>query len=114
MPDQPETLTFDEFLKIKLKVAKVLEAVEHPDADKLLILKVDLGTEQRQIVAGIKKHYKPEDVVGKNIIMITNLAPRKMRGYESQGMLLAACTTGDTDIVLLTTDRDILPGSGVS
>ncbi|MBN1512235.1 MAG: methionine--tRNA ligase subunit beta [Phycisphaerae bacterium] len=114
MSGQPEVITFDEFLKVKLRVARILEACEHPDADKLLILKVDMGTEERQIVAGIKKHYRPEDLVGKNIIVVANLAPRKMRGYESQGMLLAACTPGDSDIVVLTTDRDIPPGSGVA
>ncbi|UCG17675.1 MAG: methionine--tRNA ligase subunit beta [Phycisphaerales bacterium] len=114
MPEQPETITFDDFLKVKLKVAKVLDVTDHPDADKLLVLKVDLGTEQRQVVAGIKKHYRPEDLVGKNIIVVQNLAPRKMRGYESQGMLLAACTPGDAEIVLLTTERDIPPGSSVS
>ena len=114
MPEQLEMITFDDFLKVKLKVAKVLDVQDHPDADKLLVLKVDLGTEQRQVVAGLKKHYRPEDLVGKNIIVVSNLAPRKMRGYESQGMLLAACTPGDTEIVLLTTERDIPPGSSVS
>ena len=66
MTERQDIMSFDEFLRLKLKVAKVLEAVEHPDADKLLVLKIDLGTEQRQIVAGIKKHYKPEELVGKN------------------------------------------------
>jgi methionyl-tRNA synthetase len=114
MSEQWETITFDEFLKVKLRVAKIIEATAHPDADKLLVLKVDLGTEQRQIVAGLKKHYDPEQMVGKNIIVVANLAPRKMRGYESQGMLLAASTDGDSEIVLVTTERDIPPGSTVS
>jgi methionyl-tRNA synthetase len=114
MSEQPDTITFDEFLRVKLKVAKVLEAVDHPDADKLLVLQIDLGDEKRQIVAGLKKHYRPEELVGRNIVVVSNLAPRKMRGYESQGMLLAASSELDERIVLLTTFDDIAPGSGVS
>ncbi len=114
MSEQAELITFDEFLKVKLRVARVIEANEHPDADKLLVLKVDLGTEQRQIVAGLKKHYRPEQLVGRNIVVVANLAPRRMRGYESEGMLLAASTPGDTEIIFVTTERDIPPGSTVS
>jgi methionine--tRNA ligase beta chain len=108
------TLTFDEFLKVKLRVAKVLEAEEHPNADKLLVLKVDLGHEQRQIVAGLKKHYAPADLVGRNIVVVANLAPRKMRGLESQGMLLAACTENESQVVVISPADDVPPGTTVT
>jgi len=85
-----DTITFDEFLKVKMRVGKVIEASEHPNADKLVVIKVDLGDEQRQVVAGLKGHYTPEQLVGRNLIIVTNLAPRMMRGVESKGMLLAA------------------------
>ncbi|MFP4190256.1 MAG: methionine--tRNA ligase [Candidatus Woesearchaeota archaeon] len=78
------------FSKLNLKVARIKEVKEHPKADKLLILKVDLGDEERQLVAGIKGHYTQEELQGRNIIMVTNLKPAKLRGEKSQGMLLAA------------------------
>ena len=114
MPDQPETITFEDFAKIKMRVGKIVEAGDHPNADKLLVLKVDLGDEQRQLVAGLKGYYQAEDLVGTNIIVVTNLAPRSMRGVESRGMLLAATTPGYAEVVLLTTREPIAPGSDVS
>ena len=107
-------ITFDDFTKVHLRVAKVLEAMEHPKADKLLVLKVDLGGEQRQIVAGIRGYYQPADLVGKSIIIVANLQPRMMRGFESQGMLLAASTETRDRVILLTTEADLPPGSKVS
>ena len=108
-------ISFDDFVKVKMRVGKVLEACEHPNADKLLVLKVDIGEQQqRQIVAGIKGHYSPETLIGKRIVVVTNLAPRMMRGQESQGMLLAASTPEHDKVILLTTDADIEPGSAVS
>ncbi|ACF14184.1 methionyl-tRNA synthetase [Chloroherpeton thalassium ATCC 35110] len=83
------TITFDEFEKIDLRVAKVLECERVPKTDKLLRLKVQLGTETRQVLAGLAKYYTPEALLGKNVVMVANLAPRKMRGMESQGMVLA-------------------------
>ncbi len=109
-----DTITFDDFAKIKLRVGRVIEASEHPNADKLLVLKVDLGDEQRQIVAGLKAFYEPESLVGKNLLIVANLAPRKMRGLESQGMLLAASTDDHSQVIIATTDADIAPGSAVS
>ena len=106
-------ISFDEFVKVKMCVGKVVEAIEHPNADRLLVIKVDIGSEQRQIIAGIKGHYAPEALIGKNLIVVTNLAPRMMRGEESQGMLLAASTPDDDKVILLTTDGDIAPGSSV-
>lgn len=109
-----DTITFDDFAKIDLRVAKVLEARPHPNADKLLVLQIDLGTEQRQIVAGIRGYYEPETLVGKSIVVVKNLAPRTMRGETSQGMLLAASTEDRAQVILLTPMSDIPPGAKVS
>ncbi len=114
MNGAPETITFDDFTKLDLRVAKVLEAWEHPNADRLLILKIDLGTEQRQLVAGLKGYYQPEDLVGRLIVVVKNLAPRKMRGEESQGMLLAASDEEKSQVILLSPSADIAPGARVS
>lgn len=116
MSDQPQsdTISFDDFTKVKMRVGKVIEASDHPNADKLIVLKVDMGDEQRQLCAGLKGHYAPEQLIGKNLIVVTNLAPRKMRGVESNGMLLAACTTDYSQVIVLTTESDIPPGSAVS
>lgn len=107
-------ITFEDFGKVHLRVGKVIEAAAHPNADKLLVLQVDLGTEKRQICAGIRANYAPEQLVGKNIILVANLAPRMMRGLESQGMLLAASNADRSKVIVLTTDADIEPGSTVS
>jgi len=85
-----EIITFDDFMKVELRVAEIKVAERIPKSDKLLRLEVDLGTEKRQILAGIAEHYAPETLIGRRIIIVANLAPRKMRGLESQGMLLAA------------------------
>lgn len=111
--DEQATITYDDFAKLDLRVAKVLEVSEHPNADKLLVLKIDLGDHQRQILAGVKQHYTPEELVGKNIIVIANLQPRDIRGMTSNGMLLAA-GDGDRVIVLTTEKADAAPGSKVS
>jgi len=94
-----------------LKVAKVLEASEIEGADRLLRLRVDLGSETRQLVAGIKKSYTPQELVGKHIIVVANLKPATVRGVESQGMLLAAST--EDGPVLATFDKDVAPGTKV-
>ncbi len=110
----PETISFDDFAKIDLRVARVLEAKPHPNADKLLLLQIDLGGEQRQIVAGIRGHYEPEQLVGKSIVVVKNLAPRTMRGETSNGMLLAASNEDRSQIILLTPMAEIAPGAKVS
>ncbi len=108
-----EYIDFEDFTKVDLVVGKILEAKEHPNADKLLVFKVDIGEDEpRTIVSGIKKWYAPEDLLGKNVIFVRNLAPRKMRGIESQGMLLAA--DFDDDLSLLSTLEDLKPGAKVS
>ena len=113
-PSTPPEIGFEDFAKIRMRVGKVLEAGPHPNADKLLVLKVDLGDETRQICAGIKANYAPEQLVGKNLIIVANLAPRMMRGVESQGMLLAASNADRSRVIVLTTDADIEAGSAVS
>src|SRR5512141_3143689 len=89
--EEPSALiTLDDFSKIRLKVARVLAAEPHPRADRLLKLRIDLGGEERQLVAGIAAHYKPEELVGRNIVVVANLRPARLRGEISEGMLLAA------------------------
>ena len=105
-------VSFGEFQKIDLVVGLVTSVEPHPNADKLYILRVDLGEEQpRQLVAGLKPYYEAEALVGKRIIVVANLAPATLRGVESNGMLLAA-QTGDR-VIILTTDEDMPPGSKV-
>ena len=117
MSEAKPTITFDDFSKLDVRVAKVLEVSEHPNADKLLCMKIDLGGETRQIIAGIKPFYAPEALLGKQIVVVVNLAARKVRGMESNGMLLAAVDIeGDQyrDVVVLTLDREVPIGSPVS
>jgi methionyl-tRNA synthetase len=90
VPQEPQHITIDDFAKVDLRVARILVAERVPKADKLLRLEVDLGYERRQILAGIAQHYEPEKLIGRKIVIVANLAPRKMRGLESNGMLLAA------------------------
>ncbi len=107
----PEQITIDEFMKIQLKTATVLTAERVPKSEKLLKLQVDLGSEQRQIVAGIGKKYEPEHLIGKRIVIVANLKPAKLMGIESQGMVLAA---GDKDVGgLVTVIEDVPPGTKV-
>lgn len=108
---QPAQITIDEFMKVQLKAAKVLAAERVPKSEKLLKLQVSLGTEQRQIVAGIGKKYEPEALVGKTIVIVANLKPAKLMGIESQGMVLAA---GDSEVRgLATFVEDVEPGTKV-
>jgi len=109
----PAQITIDEFMKIQLKTAKVLTAERIPKSEKLVKLQVSLGegVEQRQIVAGIGKKYDPEALVGKTIIVVTNLKPAKLMGIESQGMVLAA---GDSEVRgLATILEEVDPGTKV-
>lgn len=98
-------VTFDEFSKIQLRVVKVLEAEPVPETEKLLKLKVDLGTEQRELVSGIAKHYAPADLIGKNVVMVVNLKPAKIRGVVSHGMVLAA--SAGEDLKVLSVDMPV-------
>lgn len=114
MADETNVIQYEDFAKIDLRIATVVEACMHPNADKLLLLKVDLAGEERQIVAGLRGYYEPADLVGKQIVVVANLAPRTMRGYESQGMLLAACSDDDSSVVLLTPRTECASGARVS
>ena len=110
--DEDNRINIQDFQKVELKVAKILTAERVPKSNKLLKLQVDLGDEQRQIVAGIGKKYGPDDVVGKTIVVVANLKPAKLMGVESQGMVLAA---GDQEVQGLVTfeDADLQPGTKV-
>jgi methionyl-tRNA synthetase len=107
-----DIITFDEFKKMDLRVAQILEAERVPGATKILKLKIDIGAEQRQMVAGIAETYAPEDLVGKKLIVIVNLKPAVIRGIESQAMLLAAITP-DNKAIIPFFDRDIAAGAAV-
>ena len=87
---QKEECTFDDFMKMDIRTATVLEAVKVPKTDKLLKLTIDTGIDTRTIVSGIAEHYTPEEMVGKQICILANLAPRKIKGIESKGMILMA------------------------
>lgn len=106
-------ISIEEFKKIDLRVAKIISARKVENSDKLLLLEIDLGEEKRQIVAGIAEFYKPEEIIGKEIIVVYNLQPAKIRGYESQGMLLAAKDSKGR-LAILTPEKEVDPGSKVS
>lgn len=96
-----ETISFEDFMKLDIRVGTIKQALPHPDADKLLILKIDEGKEElRQLVAGIKETYTPEGLVGKQIAFISNLEPKELRGELSQGMILAADVEGKPIILI--------------
>ena len=116
MCENKPTISYEDFCKLDLRVAKVIEAGNHPNADKLICLKIDLGSEQREIIAGLRGYYEPGELIGKDIVVVANLAPRKMRGLESHGMLLAASSEndGEKSLVILTTEKPIEAGAIVS
>jgi methionine--tRNA ligase beta chain len=99
-PTAVPAIKYEDFAKVELRVGTVLECKPHPNADKLLVLQVDMGGERRQICAGIKAHYQPEQLVGKQIVVVANLEPRQLRGEVSQGMLLAASDASGKVVVL--------------
>ncbi len=108
-----EQISIQEFAKVKLGVAEVKEVLPHPRADKLLLLKVDVGAENPiQLVAGIKGFYEPEELIGKKVVVVRNLAPATLRGELSEGMVLAA-TVGDNEPVLLTVDKPVPNGAQI-
>jgi len=125
MSDTKPEIAFDDFQKLDLRVATIVEAEPHPNADRLLKLQLDVGPlGKRQICAGIKQFYDPGALLGRQIIIVSNLAPRKIRGEESNGMLLAASHMEDDDgdtqqeqqvvnVVLLEPGQSVPPGSTV-
>ncbi len=109
-PKLPE-ITIDEFFKTELRVAKVLSAEPISKSDKLYKLKVDLGGETRQVVSGIRLWYTPEELIGKNVILVSNLTPAKLRGEESRGMILAADAGEKARVIFV--DGDVPPGAKI-
>lgn len=107
-------VNFQDFKNLDIRVAEIKEVKEIPNADKLYILKIDIGGEEREIVAGIKKHYKPDELMGKKIVVLANLEPAVIRGVQSNGMLLAASDNSREKIVILTPEKDMAPGSRIS
>ena len=107
-----DTITIDEFSALDLRIGTVTSAEPHPNADRLMVLKVDLGSEERQLVAGIRGHYTPEELTGRQLVVVANLKPAKLRGIESQGMILAA--SAGEQLVILAPEQRIAPGAKVS
>jgi methionine--tRNA ligase beta chain len=106
------TISIDDFRNIELRVATITAAAPHPNADRLLVLTIDLGSEQRQLVAGLRAHYEPETLIGKQIVVVANLEPATLRGVESQGMLLAA-SDSEGRLAIVTPEKPIAPGAQV-
>ena len=104
-------MTIDDFKKIELIVAQIKEVKEHPNADRLYVLQVDTGKDVRQVVAGIRKAYSPEQLTGRRVILVANLDPAVIRGEVSNGMLLAA--SDENGLALLAPDKDVALGSVV-
>ena len=104
-------ISYNDFSKLDLRVATVLAAREHPNADKLMLLDIDTGDQPTQIVAGIRGHYTPEELIGRQIVVLTNLEEGVLRGEESNGMLLAATNTNE--VILLRPDRNCQPGAPI-
>jgi len=102
-------ITFDDFKKLELRTAKIVDVKDHPDADRLYVIEVEIAQEKRQVVAGIKSSYQPEDLIGKSVVVVANLEPATIRGVESNGMILAA--SDDNGLSVLTLDKDVLSGS---
>ncbi len=102
-------ITYEDFKKLELKVAEIKEVIEHPNADRLYVITIDLGDKTKQIVAGIRANYQKEDLIGKQVVVADNLEPAILRGIESQGMLLAA--SDETGIVIISPERKMKLGS---
>ncbi len=104
-------VTIDDFRKLELKIAEIKEVNEHPDADRLYVITLDLGDRQKQVVAGIRAFYQKEDLIGKQVVVVDNLEPALLRGVESQGMILAA--SDENGIVIVAPEKKLKLGSVV-
>jgi len=104
-------ITIEDFRKIELKIAEIKEVNDHPNADRLFVITVDLGDKTKQVVAGIKGSYQKEDLIGRQVVIVDNLEPAILRGIESQGMLLAA--SDEEGICVISPDRKAKLGSVV-
>ena len=105
-------ISIHDFAKLDFRAATVVSAEDHPNADKLLILTIDIGDEQRTIVAGLRGHYKPEELIGRQLIVVANLEPCELRGVKSHGMMLAV--RDGEKVIALVPDSEVAPGSKVS
>ena len=114
LPTTKPSISIDEFEKLDLRVAKVLTCETVPKSDKLLKFSLQLGDETRTVVSGIAKFYEAQQLVGKNVVLLANLAPRKIRGIMSEGMILSAAVHDDSMLTLLSTQSDIPSGSSIS
>ena len=112
-PDQKAEIVYDDFARIDLKTGKIVAASKVKKADKLLQLEVDLGYETRTIVSGIAEYFEPANVIGQQVVVVTNLAPRKMKGIESNGMILMAEDAGGR-LYFVQSGEEVTPGSKVS
>ena len=113
-PDATDFITIDDFSKVDLRAGEIKSAERIEGATRLLKLTVDIGAEVRQVLAGIAEHYQPEDLVGMKVVVVANLKPRKMRGLESQGMVVAASVGEEGKPVLVTLNQDVPNGSKLS
>jgi methionyl-tRNA synthetase len=111
MTEEKTVVTIDDFRKLELKIAEIKEVNDHPNADRLYVITIDVGGVQKQIVAGIKSSYAKESLVGKQVVVVNNLEPAVLRGVESQGMLLAA--SDETGICIISPERKTTLGSVV-
>lgn len=109
-----EEVKFQDWLKLQLKVGKILKVEDIKEADKLYKLEVDIGEKKPRImVAGLKQYYKPDELKGKSCIILANLEPKTLKGIESKGMILAAVSEDESEVILLTTEKDIKPGTKI-
>ena len=110
-PPMKDEIQFDDFMKMDVRVGEIIGAEKHPNADKLLVLNVDTGIDKRTIISGIAEHFTPADIIGKKVSVLLNLAPRKIRGVESQGMILMAETEGELSFI--SPEKDVIAGAEI-
>ena len=108
-----DIISFKDWQKFDIRVGKILKVEDHPDADKLYVLEVDIGTEKRKLVAGLKQHYDKKKLKGKTCLVFTNIEPAKIRGVESNGMVLAAVNSDRSKVFLIAPEDDLELGSKV-
>lgn len=109
-----QKIDYDDFAKIEFKIGVIKECVKHPNADRLLVFQIDVGEEKpRQIISSIAEFYKPEDVINKRVVVVTNLKKAKFRGMTSDGMLMCASLKDDEDVELLTITKDFAGGTKI-
>ena len=110
-PPMKDEIQFDDFMKMDVRVGEIIGAEKHPNADKLLVLNVDTGIDRRTIISGIAEHFTPADIIGKKVSVLLNLSPRKIRGIESQGMILMAETEGELSFI--SPEKDVIAGAEI-